>query len=172
MSPGSVHQPGMAAGILAKKARLLVTNQLQYAPEATSIVYLEDGVVAASGTYDQISHNERFADLLHEYEVRTLPYPIGSTCARTKFRHILHGRWHGVSHGAESMSIGHLLACRDGHAICATLDTSAGARTCAILSPAVMACGVWALARHCVTTAVGCAGLPLLTWLLVAQGLG
>lgn len=79
VSSGSVHQPGMAAGILAKKARLLVTNQLQYAPEATSIVYLEDGVVAASGTYNQISHNERFADLLHEYEVCILPYyPSGS----------------------------------------------------------------------------------------------
>lgn len=143
MPSGSVHRSGMAAGILAKKARLLVTNQLQYAPEATSIVYLEDGVVAASGTYDQISHNERFADLLHEYEVRS------SACARTKFCHVLHGRWHGGSHGDESKSSGHTLACRDGHAICAVSNTSARARTCAILKPVVIACREQALACHC-----------------------
>ena len=58
------------AGMLAKKARLLVTNQLQYTREATAIVYLEDGRVAASGTYDQVVSNERFSDMLREYEVR------------------------------------------------------------------------------------------------------
>lgn len=57
--------------MLAKKARLLVTNQLQYTREATTVVHLEDGRVAASGPYD-IEHvgNERFADMLREYEVR------------------------------------------------------------------------------------------------------
>ena len=56
--------------MLAKKARLLVTNQLQYTREATAVVYLEDGRVAASGPYDQVVLNERFADMLREYEVR------------------------------------------------------------------------------------------------------
>ena len=47
---------------------LLVTNQLQYAPEADSILYLEDGEMAAYGNYDEVVQNEGFAALLHEYE--------------------------------------------------------------------------------------------------------
>ena len=64
--------------MLAKKARLLVTNQLQYTREASAVVYLEDGRVAAAGPYDQVVLNERFADMLREYEVRTWlrPCPI------------------------------------------------------------------------------------------------
>lgn len=64
--------------MLAKKACLLVTNQLQYTRDATSIVYLEDGRVAARGTYDQVVANARFADLLHEYEVHEPPPLLAS----------------------------------------------------------------------------------------------
>ena len=56
------------AGLLKDKAVLLVTNQLQYAPEADSILYLEDGEMAAYGNYDEVVQNEGFAALLHEYE--------------------------------------------------------------------------------------------------------
>ena len=65
-----MHRLRGCAGMLAKKARLLVTNQLQYTHEATAVVYLEDGRVAASGPYDRVVGNERFADMLREYEVR------------------------------------------------------------------------------------------------------
>ena len=55
---------------------LLVTNQLQYAPEANSILYLEDGEMAAYGNFDEVAQNEGFAALLNEYEARhTLQAP-------------------------------------------------------------------------------------------------
>ena len=56
------------AGLMKDKAVLLVTNQLQYAPEADSILYLEDGEMAAYGKYDEVVQNEGFAALLNEYE--------------------------------------------------------------------------------------------------------
>lgn len=61
--------------MLAKKARLLVTNQLQYTREASAVVHLEEGRVAASGPFDQVVANERFADMLREYEVGIWPVP-------------------------------------------------------------------------------------------------
>ena len=55
---------------------LLVTNQLQYAPEADSVLYLEDGEMAAYGSYDEVVQNEGFAALLNEYEAsHSLPSP-------------------------------------------------------------------------------------------------
>ena len=48
---------------------LLVTNQLQYAPEADTVLYLEDGEMVACGTFDDVAQNEGFASLLNEYEV-------------------------------------------------------------------------------------------------------
>jgi len=59
----------LVAGVLKDKARLLVTNQLQYVPQANTVVFLDEGE-AVSGTYDEIVLNPRFAALLHEYEVR------------------------------------------------------------------------------------------------------
>ena len=61
------------AGLLKDKAVLLVTNQLQYAPEADSVLYLEDGEMAAYGDYDEVVQNEGFAALLHEYEASPMP---------------------------------------------------------------------------------------------------
>ncbi len=48
---------------------LLVTNQLQYAPEADSVLYLEEGEMVACGKYEDVAQNEGFASLLNEYEV-------------------------------------------------------------------------------------------------------
>ena len=48
---------------------LLVTNQLQYAPEADSVLYLEEGEMVAWGKYNEVVQNEGFASLLNEYEV-------------------------------------------------------------------------------------------------------
>lgn len=48
---------------------LLVTNQLQYAPEADTVLYLEEGEMVACGKYDEVVQNEGFASLLNEYEV-------------------------------------------------------------------------------------------------------
>ena len=51
---------------------LLVTNQLQYAPEADSVLYLENGEMAAYGKYDEVVQNAGFAALLHEYEASSM----------------------------------------------------------------------------------------------------
>ena len=48
---------------------LLVTNQLQYAPEADTVLYLEEGEMVACGKYDEVVQNQGFASLLNEYEV-------------------------------------------------------------------------------------------------------
>ena len=48
---------------------LLVTNQLQYAPEADTVLYLEDGKMVDCGKYDDVVQTEGFASLLNEYEV-------------------------------------------------------------------------------------------------------
>ena len=60
------------AGLLRSKAVLLVTNQLQYAPEADTVLYLEDGEMVACGKFDDVAQNEGFASLLNEYEVCSL----------------------------------------------------------------------------------------------------
>ena len=79
------------AGLLRGKAVLLVTNQLQYAPEADSVLYLEDGEMAAYGSFDVVVQNEGFAALLNEYEAsHTLQAPkqfratAGRCCMLTK----------------------------------------------------------------------------------------
>ncbi|KAL0031798.1 hypothetical protein WJX79_007928 [Trebouxia sp. C0005] len=47
------------SGVLAKKARLLVTNQLQYLPQADKIIYVESGRVVGQGSYDKASDELR-----------------------------------------------------------------------------------------------------------------
>jgi ABC-type multidrug transport system fused ATPase/permease subunit len=49
------------------KARLLVTNQLQYLPRADRILVLDAGRVVAQGTYEQCLSNDVFARLLSEH---------------------------------------------------------------------------------------------------------
>ena len=59
---------------------LLVTNQLQYAPEADSVLYLEEGEMVACGKYEEVVQNEGFASLLDEYEVRCKHTQLTATC--------------------------------------------------------------------------------------------
>ena len=54
-------------GAIKDKARLLVTNQLQYLPAADHIITLEDGKVVAQGTYEECMESESFARLLTEH---------------------------------------------------------------------------------------------------------
>ena len=58
------------AGVLAKKSRLLVTNQLQYLPQADKIIYVESGRVVGQGSYDKVSLIPGFASLLKEFNSR------------------------------------------------------------------------------------------------------
>ena len=51
-------------GSLKGKTRLLVTNQLQYLPQADLVIYLEDGRVAEQGSYQEVLKNASFASLL------------------------------------------------------------------------------------------------------------
>lgn len=54
-------------GAIQDKARLLVTNQLQYLPYADRIVVMDAGSVVAQGTYEECQENESFARLLREH---------------------------------------------------------------------------------------------------------
>ncbi|DBB06529.1 TPA: hypothetical protein ACH3X1_012074 [Trebouxia sp. C0004] len=58
------------SGVLAKKSRLLVTNQLQYLPHADKIIYVESGRVVGQGSYDKVSLIPGFASLLKEFNSR------------------------------------------------------------------------------------------------------
>ena len=57
----------MLAGVLAKKTRLLVTNQLQYLPKADKIIYIESGRVVGQGSFEKVSLIPGFASLLNEF---------------------------------------------------------------------------------------------------------
>ena len=57
-------------GAIKEKARLLVTNQLQYVHKADRIVVIEDGQVVAQGTYAECIENEGFARLLSEHNAQ------------------------------------------------------------------------------------------------------
>lgn len=57
----------LLAGVLAKKTRLLVTNQLQYLPKADKIIYIESGRVVGQGSFEKVSLIPGFASLLNEF---------------------------------------------------------------------------------------------------------
>ena len=57
----------LLAGVLAKKTRLLVTNQLQYLPRADKIIYIESGRVVGQGSFEKVSLIPGFASLLNEF---------------------------------------------------------------------------------------------------------
>lgn len=58
------------AGELAGKTRLLVTNQLQYVPEADKVVVLKEGRIVEAGTYaDLISRkNGVLAEMMNDVQ--------------------------------------------------------------------------------------------------------
>ena len=58
------------AGELAGKTRLLVTNQLQYVPEADKVVVLKDGRVAEAGAYKDLMarKNGVLAEMMHDVQ--------------------------------------------------------------------------------------------------------
>eukprot|EP00891_Asterochloris_glomerata_P006803 jgi/Astpho2/6803/e_gw1.00103.48.1_t len=58
------------AGLLKSKTRLLVTNQLQFVPQADRVVYLEAGCVAAQGSFEEVSQHPGFASLLTEFNAK------------------------------------------------------------------------------------------------------
>ncbi len=58
-------------GELRDKTVVLATNQLQFVADADLILYLADGQIAESGTYDElISAGAGFAALMKEAQVR------------------------------------------------------------------------------------------------------
>lgn len=74
------------SGLLKSKTRLLVTNQLQFVPQADRVVYLEAGCVAAQGSFEEVSQHPGFASLLTEFnakaeaeEVEELEQQLSST---------------------------------------------------------------------------------------------
>lgn len=56
-----------SAGVLSRKSRLLVTNQLQYLPQADKIIYIESGRVIGQGSYEKMSLIPGFKSLLNEF---------------------------------------------------------------------------------------------------------
>jgi len=129
-----------SAGLLAKKAVLLVTNQLQYARDARAVVFLEAGRVAACGTYAELLPCKGFANLLKEYEARGRPAsPPGP--ARRGFSDPLLGLW---ARGLPALPPG-LAPARPGPVRSAglpgTLHLSDLAPACAACTHAVLACG-------------------------------
>lgn len=61
--------------MLSKKARLLVTNQLQYLPQADKIIYIESGRVIGQGSYDKMSLIPGFKSLLNEFNSKAEEQP-------------------------------------------------------------------------------------------------
>lgn len=57
-------------GAIKDKARLLVTNQLQYLPYADKIIMLDAGRVVVQGTYEECQENGSFARLLSEHNAQ------------------------------------------------------------------------------------------------------
>lgn len=55
-------------GYLRKKTRILVTHQLHHLKDADNIAILRNGEVEVQGTFDEVSKNPLFSELLHEEE--------------------------------------------------------------------------------------------------------
>ena len=63
--------------MLKSKTRLLVTNQLQFVPQADRVVYLEAGCVAAQGSFEEVSQHPGFASLLTEFNAKAEAEEVG-----------------------------------------------------------------------------------------------
>ena len=61
--------------MLSKKSRLLVTNQLQYLPQADKIIYVESGRVIGQGSYEKMSLIPGFKSLLNEFNSKAEEQP-------------------------------------------------------------------------------------------------
>ena len=57
-------------GAIRGKARLLVTNQLTYLPQADRIIMLENGEIIAQGTFDECQSCPAFVRLLSEHNAK------------------------------------------------------------------------------------------------------
>ena len=57
-------------GAIKNKARLLVTNQLSYLPQADKIIMIEKGEIIAQGTYDECQSCPAFVRLLSEHNAK------------------------------------------------------------------------------------------------------
>ena len=68
--PADSESVPLHAGVLKSKTRLLVTNQLQFVPQADRVVYLEAGCVAAQGSFEEVSQHPGFASLLTEFNAK------------------------------------------------------------------------------------------------------
>ena len=65
----------LCTGVLAKKTRLLVTNQLQYLPKADKVIYIESGRVVGQGSFEKVSLIPGFASLLNEFNSKADQQP-------------------------------------------------------------------------------------------------
>ena len=60
-------------GALKAKTRVLVTNQLQFVSGSDRVLYMSDGQIAESGTYEELIKAEKgFAKLMKQAEVLNL----------------------------------------------------------------------------------------------------
>lgn len=57
-------------GAIRDKARLLVTNQLSYLPQADKIIMIENGKIIAQGTYEECQSCASFVRLLSEHNAK------------------------------------------------------------------------------------------------------
>ncbi len=58
-------------GAIRDKARLLVTNQLSYLPQADKIIMIENGKIIAQGTYDECQSCAAFVRLVSEHNAKS-----------------------------------------------------------------------------------------------------
>ena len=57
-------------GAIKNKARLLVTNQLTYLPQADKIVMVKNGEIIVQGTFEECQKNQSFMKLLSEHNAK------------------------------------------------------------------------------------------------------
>lgn len=56
--------------MLARKTRLLVTNQLQYLPFADKVIFMDNGTIGAQGSVEECMANEGFARMMAEFNAK------------------------------------------------------------------------------------------------------
>lgn len=84
--------------MLAKKTRLLVTNQLQYLPKADKVIYIESGRVVGQGSFEKVSLIPGFASLLNEFNSKAEQQDPEEEAAKT---HLQQDQMFGELNAAE-----------------------------------------------------------------------